>query len=109
MLGSSPTARPARLVNRMPTVLTLRPRLERYEMVTDADGVTRYKRVATEQTIVLIRLAYFIVIGWWLSENSKPASMESQWWMSSNSGPSSASPRTVWRGLRLGDCDLLWR
>jgi len=55
------------IVNRIPTVLTLRPRRERYEMVTDADGIIRYERIATEQTSALIRLAYFIVIGWWLS------------------------------------------
>lgn len=55
------------IINRIPTVLTLRPRRERYAMLTGADGVTRYERIATEQTSVLIRLAYFIVIGWWLS------------------------------------------
>ena len=55
------------LVNRIPTVLTLRPRRELYAMVTGADGITRHERIATEQTSVLVRLAYFIVIGWWLS------------------------------------------
>ena len=55
------------IVNRIPTVLTLRPRRERYEMVTGADGIIRYQRIATEQTSALIRLAYFIAIGWWLS------------------------------------------
>jgi len=55
------------IVNRIPTLLTLRPRRERFTMVTGADGVTRFERIATEQTSALIRLAYFIVIGWWLS------------------------------------------
>lgn len=55
------------IVNRIPTTLTLRPRRERYTLVTDAEGVTRYERIATEQTSVLVRLAYFIVVGWWLS------------------------------------------
>ena len=55
------------IINRIPTLLTLRPRLERYAAVTGADGVTRYERIETEQTSLLIRLAYFIVIGWWLS------------------------------------------
>jgi uncharacterized membrane protein YccF (DUF307 family) len=55
------------LVNRIPTVLTLRPRAEQYQLVTGADGVTRYQRLETEQTDLLIRIAYFIVIGWWAS------------------------------------------
>jgi uncharacterized membrane protein YccF (DUF307 family) len=55
------------IINRIPTILTLRPRRERYTLVTGADGVTRYERIATEQTSLLIRFAYFILIGWWLS------------------------------------------
>jgi uncharacterized membrane protein YccF (DUF307 family) len=35
--------------------------------VTGADGSTRYERVETEQSPLLIRLAYFVLIGWWLS------------------------------------------
>jgi len=41
------------LVNRVPTVLTLRPRREQYAMVTGSDGVTRYERIATEQSGLL--------------------------------------------------------
>lgn len=55
------------IVNRIPTVLTLRPRRERFSLVTGQDGVTRYQRIATEQTGLLVRLLYFIVVGWWLS------------------------------------------
>jgi uncharacterized membrane protein YccF (DUF307 family) len=44
------------LVNRIPSVLTLRPRAQQFELVTDADGVTRYKRIATEQSSLLLRL-----------------------------------------------------
>jgi uncharacterized membrane protein YccF (DUF307 family) len=55
------------LVNRIPTVLTLRPRRERFALVTGADGITRHERIATEQSSLLIRLLYFVVIGWWLS------------------------------------------
>lgn len=55
------------IVNRLPTVLTLRPRRERYQLVQGADGVHRYERIATEQSGFLIRLAYFLLIGWWLS------------------------------------------
>jgi uncharacterized membrane protein YccF (DUF307 family) len=55
------------LVNRIPTVLTLRPRHEQFVTVTGQDGVTRYRRLATEQTSTLVRAAYFVFIGWWLS------------------------------------------
>lgn len=55
------------LVNRIPTVLTLRPRRERFAMVTGQDGVTRYRRITTEQTRVAVRILYFVVVGWWLS------------------------------------------
>jgi uncharacterized membrane protein YccF (DUF307 family) len=55
------------LVNRIPTVLTLRPRREAYMVVTGADGVVRHRPVAVEQVSLAVRLAYFVVIGWWLS------------------------------------------
>ena len=55
------------LVNRIPTVLTLRPRNEQYEIVTGADGVARYQRLETEQSSLAIRLLYFLAIGWWAS------------------------------------------
>ena len=55
------------LVNRIPTMLTLRPRREEYLVVTGADGVTRMQKLATQQTGVLLRIAYFVLVGWWLS------------------------------------------
>jgi uncharacterized membrane protein YccF (DUF307 family) len=55
------------IVNRLPTVLTLRPRRERYLVVQGPDGVNRYERVPTDQTSLLIRIAYFLLVGWWLS------------------------------------------
>lgn len=55
------------VINRIPTALTLRPRLERYQLVTGSDGVTRHERIATEQSGVLVRLLYFVLVGWWLS------------------------------------------
>lgn len=55
------------LVNRIPTVLTLRPRAEQYELVTGTDGVTRYERLATEQYGLLVRLVWFLLVGWWAS------------------------------------------
>jgi len=55
------------LVNRVPTVLTLRPRAQQFQLVTGADGVTRYQRLATEQSGLLVRLVYFLLVGWWAS------------------------------------------
>jgi uncharacterized membrane protein YccF (DUF307 family) len=55
------------LVNRIPTLLTLRPRREAYLVVTGADGVTRMQQLAAPQTNVLLRIAYFVLVGWWLS------------------------------------------
>lgn len=55
------------LVNRIPTVLTLRPRAQQFELVTGADGVTRYERLATEQSGLLIRFLWFLLVGWWAS------------------------------------------
>jgi uncharacterized membrane protein YccF (DUF307 family) len=55
------------LVNRVPTTLTLRPRRQQFVVVAGADGVTRQVRVATPQSPILIRLLYFILVGWWAS------------------------------------------
>ena len=55
------------LVNRIPTMLTLRPRHQQYMAVTGADGVTRMRKLATAQTNALVRIVYFVLIGWWLS------------------------------------------
>lgn len=53
------------LVNRIPTVLTLRPRREQYVAYTGTDGITRYQHLETEQVEPLVRAVYFLVIGWW--------------------------------------------
>lgn len=55
------------LVNRIPTVLTLRPRRQQFVVVTGADGVTRMQSLATKQTAVVLRILYFVVVGWWAS------------------------------------------
>jgi uncharacterized membrane protein YccF (DUF307 family) len=55
------------LVNRVPTLLTLRPRHENYVLVAAEDGTARYRRAETQQTNTLIRVVYFILVGWWLS------------------------------------------
>lgn len=55
------------IINRVPTVLTLRPRRETFTLVTGSDGVVRHERIATEQSSPLLRFAYFVIVGWWLS------------------------------------------
>lgn len=55
------------LVNRIPTVLTLRPRREQYLVVTGPDGATQMHRLATPQSSLLVRLVYFVLVGWWAS------------------------------------------
>ncbi len=55
------------LVNRIPTMLTLRPRREEYLVVTGTDGVMRLQKLNTQQTGVLLRIVYFVLVGWWLS------------------------------------------
>ena len=55
------------LVNRIPTVLTLRPRRQQFVMVTGADGVTRMRSLATQQTSVVLRALYYVLLGWWVS------------------------------------------
>ena len=51
------------LVNRIPTFLTLRPRRQRFIATTDASGVTRYEKLSTEQSGLLVRAAWFIFVG----------------------------------------------
>jgi uncharacterized membrane protein YccF (DUF307 family) len=55
------------LVNRIPTLLTLRPRREQYVLSTGPDGVTRYERLSTDQHPWYVRVIYFVLVGWWAS------------------------------------------
>jgi uncharacterized membrane protein YccF (DUF307 family) len=55
------------LVNHIPTALTLRPHIERYEVIQGADGVAYSRQIRVRQSNVLVRIAYFVLIGWWLS------------------------------------------
>jgi uncharacterized membrane protein YccF (DUF307 family) len=55
------------LVNRVPTVLTLRPRRETYRVVTGPDGTLRREVAGVEQFSIAVRLLYFVLVGWWLS------------------------------------------
>jgi uncharacterized membrane protein YccF (DUF307 family) len=56
------------LVNRLPTVITLRPRTNYAYAYTDAYGVTRYAPAAPmEQIPWPVRGLWFLIVGWWAS------------------------------------------
>jgi len=55
------------LINRVPTLLTLRPRNVRHQYVRGEDGVVREVAVSTEQSPFLVRAVYFVLVGWWAS------------------------------------------
>ena len=50
------------IINRLPTILTLRPQEQRWYL--DESGVLRR---GEQQYPFLLRAAYFLLIGWWLS------------------------------------------
>ena len=55
------------LVNRVPTVLTLRPRTSYVYAWTDAAGNTQTSEVKIEQPAWWIRGIWFVFVGWWAS------------------------------------------
>jgi len=55
------------LVNRLPTVLTLRPRTSTVSTWTDADGRTMSTVVRLEQVPWPARGVWFVFVGWWAS------------------------------------------
>ncbi len=55
------------LINRIPTVLTLRPRTSYVYAWTDAQGYGRTTRVAIDQPPWLVRGLWFLLVGWWAS------------------------------------------
>jgi uncharacterized membrane protein YccF (DUF307 family) len=55
------------LVNRIPTVITLRPRTSFVSAWTDADGRTRLNAVAIDQPPWPVRGIWFLIVGWWAS------------------------------------------
>lgn len=55
------------LINRLPTVLTLRPRTRTWTMGQDADGNTVVSEVGRDQVAWPIRGLWFILVGWWAS------------------------------------------
>ena len=55
------------LVNRIPTVLTLRPRTSYVYAWTDAAGNAQTSEVQIEQPAWWIRGLWFVFVGWWAS------------------------------------------
>jgi uncharacterized membrane protein YccF (DUF307 family) len=55
------------LINRLPTVLTLRPRTRTWDLGQDAEGRTVYAQRGREQVAWPIRGLWFILVGWWAS------------------------------------------
>ena len=53
------------LVNRLPQVMTLRPRSTAVTATMLADGSTQYTIGSAQQRSLLLRTAYFCFIGWW--------------------------------------------
>lgn len=55
------------LINRLPTILTLRPRTRQWSLGQDAQGRTVVAEGNRAQVPFLARAAWFVVIGWWAS------------------------------------------
>ena len=55
------------LINRLPTVLTLRPRSRTWQLGQDEAGQTVMTEVGREQVAWPIRGLWFILVGWWAS------------------------------------------
>lgn len=53
------------LVNRLPQVMTLRPRSTAITATLLADGSTQYTIGSEEQRSLLVRTVYFCLVGWW--------------------------------------------
>ena len=55
------------LINRLPSILTLRPRTRRWSVDQDAEGRTIIAEGGRAQTAWPIRGLWFVLIGWWAS------------------------------------------
>jgi uncharacterized membrane protein YccF (DUF307 family) len=55
------------LINRLPTVLTLRPRTRAWSIGQDEDGTTVVSEHGRPQVSWPIRGIWFVLIGWWAS------------------------------------------
>lgn len=55
------------LINRLPTVLTLRPRTRTWQLGTDGAGSTVVQDYGRPQVAWPIRGIWFVLVGWWAS------------------------------------------
>lgn len=55
------------MINRIPTVMTLRPLRQTLEVYRRTDGTEAVRVHHQEQASFLIRAIWFLLIGWWLS------------------------------------------
>jgi uncharacterized membrane protein YccF (DUF307 family) len=55
------------LINRLPSVLTLRPRTRQWEIGQDAEGRTVISERSLRQTAWPLRGLWFVLVGWWAS------------------------------------------
>jgi uncharacterized membrane protein YccF (DUF307 family) len=55
------------IINRLPTVLTLRPRTRHWVLGQDAEGRTVVSERGRPQVAWPIRGLWFVVVGWWAS------------------------------------------
>ena len=55
------------LINRLPTVLTLRPRTRSWDLGQDAAGAPMWSDRGRPQVAWPLRGIWFIVVGWWAS------------------------------------------
>lgn len=53
------------MVNRLPQVMTLRPRSIAVNAATLADGSMQYTVGSAQQRSMLVRTIYFCLVGWW--------------------------------------------
>lgn len=55
------------LINRLPTVLTLRPRTRTWSLGTDETGATVVQDGGRAQVAWPVRGVWFVLVGWWAS------------------------------------------
>lgn len=55
------------LINRIPTVITLRPRTRAVQQMVDSAGFTRFVDVPVAQVPWYVRGIWFLFVGWWAS------------------------------------------
>jgi uncharacterized membrane protein YccF (DUF307 family) len=55
------------IINRLPTILTLRPRTRHWEIGQDAEGRTVITERGRPQVDWPIRGLWFVIVGWWAS------------------------------------------